>query len=123
MKQTLITLTLLAACATGFAEKVTFTAGNSAGSLFSERYLPLDFTASATCAVTAVRKVEKDRWCLVLTAAKDAKNAAYPVTYEYYITVGDKIRMRKVGGTANALAECTLTVTRVTWNEVEFDAE
>lgn len=119
MKRTLLTLALLAVGAGLFAEKVTFTAGSIAGKL-PECYLPLDFTAGATCSVTAVRRVEKDLWCLVLTAAKSTQNAAYPVTYEYYLKIGDKIRMRKTG---TGLTEHTLTVTRLGWNEAEFLVE
>ena len=71
MKRTILFLAVLLTAATVFAERITFTTGDLAGTSITDRFMPVDFTMiSAPYTVNAIRKAEDGLWCIKLTAAK-----------------------------------------------------
>ncbi|MBQ9622736.1 MAG: hypothetical protein IJR39_05295 [Treponema sp.] len=110
---------VLALTTFAFAEKVTFTTGDIAGSSLTDRFMPMDFSMLASqCTVSAIKKVDKDIWCIKITASKQGGASSIPIEYEYFVKKSDKIRMRRIS--AQGMSECELTVESLDWNRAEF---
>ena len=110
-----IILAFLALTTFSFAEKVTFTTGDVAGTSLTDRFMPMDFSMLASqCTVSAIKKVEKDIWCIKITANKTGGAASIPIEYEYFVKKGDKIQMRRFS--EKGISDCVLTVDSVDWN-------
>ncbi len=102
-----------------FSENIVFTTGDIAGISITDRFSPIDFSMLAsTTTVSAIFNVDKDIWCIRLTANKTGGTTSVPIVYEYYVKKGDKIRMRRI--CENGLVECTITIVSLGWNKAEF---
>ena len=120
MKKIFHILAFLALTTFSFAEKVTFTTGDIAGSSLTDRFMPMDFSMLASqCTVSAIKKVEKDIWCIKITASKQSGAVSIPIEYEYFIKKGGKIRMRRFS--EKGMSECVLTLDSVDWNCASFE--
>lgn len=73
---------------------------------------------ASQCTVSAIKKVDKDIWCIKITASKQGGASSIPIEYEYFVKKGDKIRMRRIS--AQGMSECELTVESLDWNRAEF---
>ena len=105
-----------------FSENIVFTTGDIAGISITNRFSPIDFSMLAsTTTVSAIFNVDKDIWCIRLTANKTGGTTSVPIVYEYYVKKGDKIRMRRI--CENGLVECTLTIVSLNWNKAEFSID
>ena len=71
--------------------------------------------------MSAVKKVEKDVWCIKITASKSGGSVSIPIEYEYFVKKGDKIRMRRLS--EKGMGECVLTVESVDWNKAVLVVE
>ena len=119
MKRIFYIIAFLALTTFAFAEKLTFTTGDVAGTSLTDRFMPMDFSMLASqCTVSAIKKVEKDIWCII-TASKTGGAASIPIEYEYFVKKGDKIRMRRFS--EKGMNECVLTVDSVDWNCASFE--
>lgn len=120
MKKIAISLFLLLTSFFLFAEKAKIHTGDAFAFSLTDYFFPADFSfTGAKCTVTAIKKVEKDVWCLSLAAFRSAQMTA-PVVYEYYIKSGDTIKMRRL---AKPIEECLIRIESVTWNEVVINTE
>ena len=105
-----------------YSENIVFTTEDIAGSSITDRFSPIDFSMLAsTTTVSAIFNVDKDVWCIRLTANKTGGATSIPIVYEYYVKKGDKIRMRRI--CENGLVECTLTIVSLDWNKAEFSID
>ncbi len=124
MKRTLLFLALTLFSALLFAERITFTTGDLAGSSITDRFMPVDFTMmGSSCTVSSISHAEDGFWRIKLTAAKQAGTAAYPVEYEYFVKQGSSFRMRRLNASGGGLNECTLKVVSIDWNRAELEIE
>ena len=120
MKRIFYILAFLALTTFSFAEKVTFSTGDIAGSSLTDRFMPMDFSMIALqCTVSAIKRIEKDIWCIKITASKTGGTVSIPIEYEYFVKKGDKIRMRRFS--EKGMSECVLTVDSVDWNCASFE--
>ena len=121
MKRIFYIISFLALTTFAFAEKITFTTGDIAGTSLTDRFMPMDFSKLASqCTVSAIKKVEKDIWCIKITASKTGGASSIPIEYEYFVKKGDKIRIRRFS--EKGMSECILTVESVDWNCASFEA-
>ena len=97
------------------AEKATLHTGDAFGFSVADYFFPSDITLTGSkCSITAVKKVEKDVWCLSLAAFRSSQ-MVIPVVYEYYVRAGDTLKMRRL---SNPMEECEVKIESVSWNEV-----
>ena len=92
------------------AEKATLNTGDAFGFSLADYFFPPDITFTGSkCAITAIKKVEKDLWCLSLAAFRSSQMAV-PVVYEYYVRAGDTLKMRRL---SNPMEECEVKIESV----------
>ena len=102
------------------AEKATLHTGDAFGFSLTDYFFPPDITLTGSkCSITAVKKVEKDVWCLSLAAFRSSQ-MAIPVVYEYYVRAGDTLKMRRL---SNPMEACEVKIEGVSWNEVVISVE
>ncbi len=122
MKKIFYIFVLFLASTLSFAEKITFTTGDMAGSSITDRFMPMDFSMVASqCTVSSIKKVEKDLWSMKITASKNTGTNSIPIEYEYFVKKGDKIKMRRLN--EKGMSETILKVESVDWNQVVFEVE
>ncbi len=98
-----------------FAEKHTLRTGDAFALSLTDYFFPSDISLTGSkCSITAIKKVDKDLWCLSLAAFRSAQ-IAIPVVYEYYVRAGDVLKMRRL---SNPMEECQVKIESVSWNEL-----
>lgn len=122
MKKFLLFVALFFTTSFLFSENIVFTTGDIAGTGITDHFSPMDFSMLAsTATVSAIFKVDKDVWCIRLTANKSGGTSSIPIVYEYYVKKGDKIKMRRI--CEKGLIDSLLTVVSVDWNKAEFSID
>ena len=95
------------------AEKFTLRTGDRFASSLAEYFLPTDISLSGTASVSSIKKAGQNLWCVSIAVSK-AQSA--PVVFEYYVSEGDIINVRKIGG-SNPLEEISLKFVSLDWNK------
>ncbi len=95
------------------AERFTLRTGDRFASSLTEYFLPTDISLSETASVSSIKKAGQNLWCVSVAASK---NQYAPVVFEYYVSEGDSINARKIGG-SNPLEEISLKFVSLDWNK------
>lgn len=117
MKKIFLILTVMFLCGLAFSEKISLTTGKLLATSLSDYFFPVDTSVSGRqCSVTSIKKVDNDMWCISITTERNS----IPITYDYYVKVGDKINLRRID---NPMKELTLNVLSVNWNEAVLEIQ
>lgn len=103
-----------------FAEKITIKTGDALATSLTDFFFPVDITVTGSkCSVTSIKNIDKDLWCISITACKSG-TTSISVVYEYYVKKGDTINLRRIN---DPMKECSLKVESITWNEAVLDIQ
>ncbi len=103
-----------------FAQKITIRTGDALAISLTDYFFPVDITVTGSkCSVTSIKNVDKDLWCISITAFKSG-TTSIPLVYEYYVKKDDIINLRRI---TDPMKECSLRVDSITWNEVVLDIQ
>ena len=47
------------------------------------------------CSITSIKKVEKDMWCISVSALRQG-SVTVPITFDYYVKEGDTIKFQRI---------------------------
>ena len=100
------------------AESVAFKTGETL--LLDEMNFlyPLDkFPGGNRCVLSAVKKAADNFWCISISSSIPG-GGTVPVTYEYYVKVGDVLNFRSM---INPTGSVKLKVKLLDWNKVVFE--
>ena len=107
-------------CFSIFAEKITLRTGDTLALSLTDYFFPVDINVlGSKCSITSVKNIDKDLWCITIAAWKSGATSA-PVNFEYYVKVGDTIKLRRINEPMN---DCSLKVVSLKWNEAILDIE
>ena len=120
MKKLFLILVLCLSCFSMFAEKITLRTGDALALSITDFFFPVDINVTGSkCSITSVKNIEKDLWCITIAAWRAGATSA-PVNFEYYVRVGDTIKLRRINDPMN---ECNLKVLSLKWNEAVLDIQ
>ncbi len=116
MKRIVFVIIILLAGTFTFAADLTARTGNRFGTSLTDFYSPTDKSIGAQLTfVSAIKKVENDLWCITLVTS--SRSLQYPISFEYYIRVGDVIEVMKFPDIETIHK---LKLKKITWNEAVF---
>lgn len=120
MKKILIAVFFLFISISLYAEKAKLKTGDAFAFSLTDYFFPTDISfTGAKCTITAIKKADKDLWCLSLAAFRSGQMSV-PVVYEYYVKAGDTIKMRRL---SQPMDECRIKIESIGWNEVVIVSE
>lgn len=96
------------------AERFTLRTGDRFASSLTEYFLPTDISISGTASVSSIKKSGQNLWCVSVAVSK---LQSAPVVFEYYVSEGESINARKIGGGSNPLEEISLKFVSLDWNK------
>lgn len=116
MKRFIFVFILLIVGHLSFAADFTVKTGNRLGTSITDFYSPNDKSIGAQVTfVSAIKKVDNDLWCITLVTS--SKSLQYPISFEYYVRVGDVIEVLKFPDN-NTIHK--LKLKQISWNEAVF---
>ena len=116
MKRFVFVLILLFVGTFSFAADFIVKTGNRFGTSVTDFYSPNDKSIGAQVTfVSAIKKIENDLWCITLVTS--SKSLQYPISFEYFVRVGDVIDVLKFPD-INTVHK--LKIKKISWNEVVF---
>ena len=102
------------------AEKAKLHTGDAFAFSLTDFFFPPDISLiGSKCTITSVKKVDKNLWCLSLAAFRSSQGAV-PVVYEYYVSAGDTVKMRRL---SNPMEDCFIKIESVSWNEIVISVD
>lgn len=117
MKKNILIILVCFICSSIFAEEITFRTGDAFALSITDYFCPDDINLMGSkCSITSIKKVEKDMWCISVSALRQG-SVTVPITFDYYVKEGDTIKFQRIN---NQMNKCTLKVLFIQWNKVVF---
>lgn len=96
------------------AERFTLRTDDRFASSLTEYFLPADISLSGTASVSSIKKAGQNLWCVIVAVSKPQ---SAPIVFEYFVSEGGSINVRKIGGGSNPLEEISLKFVSFDWNK------